>query len=76
MVITLKIEDRVMGEIKKNRGDKVPIETLHSITPPNSSNPPTLAPYLAFIKGGGGGGSFNFSKIDTNGEGLKIFSRK
>ena len=75
MVITLKIEDRVMGEIKKNRGDKVPIETMHSINPRNSSNHPTLAPYLAFIKEWGGG-SFNFSKIDTNGEGLKIFSRK
>ena len=75
MVITLKIEDRVMGEIKKNRGDKVPIESMHSVNPPNSSNHPTLAPYLAFIKGWGGG-SFNFSKIDTNGEGLKIFSRK
>ena len=58
MVITLKIEDRVMGEIKKNRGDKVPIETRHSVNPPNNSNHPTLAPYLAFIKGGGGGGEF------------------
>ena len=63
MVITLKIEDRVMGEIKKNRGDKVPIETMHSITPPNSSNHPTLAPYLAFIMEWGGGGVSTFPKL-------------
>ena len=64
MVITLKIEDRVMGEIKKNRGDKVPIETMHSINPRNSSNHPTLAPYLAFIKEWGGvGGVSTFPKL-------------
>ena len=63
MVITLKIEDRVMGEIKKNRGDKVPIETMHSVNPPNSSNHPTLAPYLAFKRGGGGGGVSTFPKL-------------
>ena len=33
MVLTLKIGDERIGEIKKNRGDKVPIGTRHSVNP-------------------------------------------
>ena len=47
MVITLKIGDRVIGEIKKNNGDKVPTGTIHSANP--SCSYPRYPP---FIKGG------------------------
>ena len=75
MVITLKIEDRVIGEIKKKGGTRYLLKPCIVLTLPIvPTTPPPTPPSLH--KGVGGGGSFNFSKIDTNGEGLKIFSRK
>ena len=38
MVLTLKIGDRVKGEIK-SKGDKVPIGTIDSVNQLHSSNP-------------------------------------
>ena len=48
MVLTLKIGDSVMGEIKKNKGHKVPTGTIHSVNPSCSYPRPHPTP---FIKG-------------------------
>ena len=42
MVLTLKIGDRVIGEIKKNNGDKVPTGTINSVNPSFSYPHPPL----------------------------------
>ena len=49
MVFTLKIEDRIIQEIKKRWRDKAPIGTMHSVNPSHSS---TLLRRFPFIKDG------------------------
>ena len=70
MVLTLKIGDSVMGEIKKNKGHKVPTGTIHSVNPSCSYPRPhptsfikggsSTYPTLMEMGGGGGGGAENF----------------
>ena len=52
MVVTLKIGYRVIGELNKNRGNKVLIGTMYGVNPAQRSTtlPPTPLP--PFIKGG------------------------
>ena len=62
MVLALKIGDRVIGEIKKQRGDNVPIGTMYSVNPPHSY------PH-SFIKGG----SSTYAKLIEMGRGSEKF---
>ena len=70
MVLTLKIGDSVMGEIKKNKGHKVPTGTIHSVNPSCSDPRPHPTP---FIKGGS---STYPTLMEMGGEGLRIFATK
>ena len=70
MVLTLKIGDSVMGEIKKNKGHKVPTGTIHSVNPSCSYPRPHPTP---FIKGGS---STYPTLMEMGGGGLRIFATK
>ena len=72
MVLTLKIGDSVMGEIKKNKGHKVPTGTIHSVNPSCSYPRPHPTP---FIKGGSSTYP-TLMEMGGGGEGLRIFATK